>query len=107
MAARNTSLSSEVDLLALIGEGAYGEVFRAKWMGKNVAAKRIKKAYFSNDYDHRQKEFFVKKFKDECQILEEVKHPNIVEFYRVIAPPGESPLILMELLDKDLASSMN
>lgn len=98
------SLQNEVQLIALIGEGGFGEVFRAEWMGRQVAAKRIKESHFVNDYNQRRKEFLVKKFKDECQLLQIVKHSNIVEFYRVIAPPGESPIIIMELLDRDLAN---
>ena len=104
MAAGNTSLPDDVKQIAKIGEGAFGDVFRVEWRGKPAAAKIIKKYLFDTEYNHTQKQLFVEKFKAESRLLAGLEHANIVQYYDVYARPGQSPVIIMELLDKDLAS---
>ena len=101
----NASSVDEVKLGEKIGEGAFGEVYRAEWRKKQVAAKRIRPIFFENDYYGTVRTDFIKKFKAEWELLEKLKHPNIVEYYTVVVPPtNEPPIIVTELLDCDLAN---
>ena len=47
---------------------------------------------------------FLEKFKSEWELLSNLKHPNIVQYYTVILPPTpETPIIVTEPLACDLA----
>jgi len=96
--------TSSVELGDKIGDGSYGEVFKAVWQGKQVAAKRIRPIFFEGDYDGSIRADFLKKFKSEWEILRSLHHDNIVQYYTVILPPApETPIIVTELLECDLA----
>lgn len=99
----NTSSVDEIKLGDKIGDGAYGEVFKAVWCGKPVAAKRIRMVFFESDYDGSLRAAFLEKFKSEWEILRSLKHHSIVQYYTVILPPSpETPIIVTELLERDL-----
>ena len=98
MAVGHINAYNEIDLIEKIGEGTYGEVFRAEWKGKQVAAKQLKKHIFEIHFRSKIGE----RFKSECQLLEQTKHPNIVTFYTVIALQDQPPVIVTELLECDL-----
>ena len=100
----NTSSVEEIKLGDKIGDGSYGEVFKAVWCGKQVAAKRIRAVLFEGDHDDSIKATFLEKFKSEWEILRSLQHDNIVRYYTVILPPApETPIIVTELLACDLA----
>ena len=100
----NASSVQDIKLGNKIGDGAYGEVFKAVWSGKQVAAKRIRAVFFEGDYDGSIRAAFLEKFKSEWELLSSLKHPNIVQYYTVILPPTpETPIIVTELLSCDLA----
>lgn len=100
----NTSSAEEIKLGDKIGEGSYGEVFKAVWNGRRVAAKRIRPVFFEGDYDGSIRAAFLEKFKKEWEILRSIEHKNIVQYYTAIIPPSpESPIIVTELLENDLA----
>ena len=62
---------------------------------KTVAGKRFRLALVDGDAK--------KKFSDECEILAMVNHPNVVAFVGVCLLPNEKvPMILMELMEKNL-----
>ena len=87
-----------------IGEGSLGEVFKAVWRGKQVAAKRIRPIFFEGDHDGSIRALFLEKFKSMWEILRSLQHDNIVQYYTVILPPApETPIIVTELLECDLA----
>nr|XP_009762120.1 PREDICTED: seven transmembrane domain-containing tyrosine-protein kinase 1-like isoform X2 [Nicotiana sylvestris]XP_016482491.1 PREDICTED: serine/threonine-protein kinase STY8-like isoform X2 [Nicotiana tabacum] len=69
----------EVDMkdAALIGEGAYGEVYLVKWRGTEVAAKTIRASIASNPM---VKNAFLK----ELALWQKLRHPNIVQFLGVL-----------------------
>lgn len=100
----NTSSVDEIKLGDKIGDGSYAEVYKAVWCGKQVAAKKIRPVFFEGDYDGSIRTAFLEKFKSEWEILQSVKHENIVQYYTVIIPPSpETPIIVTELLECDLA----
>ncbi|XP_027037269.1 probable serine/threonine-protein kinase DDB_G0271682 [Pocillopora damicornis] len=98
----NISSIEEIEFGDKIGEGSYGEVWKAVWKGKQAAAKRILPILV--DLDDSQREAILAKFKQEWEILCSIQHENIVQYYTVIHPPSpESPIIVTELLECDLA----
>ena len=100
----NISSIEEIEFGDKIGEGSYGEVWKAVWKGKQVAAKRILPILVMEDYDVSQRKAILAKFKQEWEILCSIRHKNIVQYYTVILPPSpESPIIVTELLECDLA----
>ncbi|KAA1111894.1 hypothetical protein PGT21_014803 [Puccinia graminis f. sp. tritici] len=63
-----------------LGEGSFGSVYRAQYLGLPVAIKEI---IPRTDYDVE------KYFARECKILREARHPNIVQYLGLcLAPPS-------------------
>ena len=87
-----------------IGDGSYGEVFKAVWCGKQVAAKRIRPIFFEGDHDGSVRAALLEKLKSEWELLRSLQHDNIIQYYTVILHPApETPIIVTELLACDLA----
>ena len=61
---------SELKIEKKISEGSYGKIYRGRWRGTIVALKILK----SVEPDK------IEAFKRECYTMEELRHPNIVEF---------------------------
>lgn len=68
----------EIDFTQLIiekkiAEGAFGEVYKASFLGKTVAVKRLKLNYKENvDWDH-----IIEKLQTEAAIMSQFHHPNL------------------------------
>lgn len=79
-------------ILAKIGAGAMGEVFRARdeRLGRDVAIKVIRSSSGANP-DH------LRRFEHEARAAAALNHPNIVAIYDV-GSAGDSPYIVSELL---------
>ena len=58
-----------------VGGGGYGEVFKANWIGTRVAVKRFGKRYMSRKA--------LKDFIKEIEMLNQLRHPNIVLYMGV------------------------
>jgi len=100
----DSSSVEEIKLGDKIGEGSFGEVFKAMWRGKQVAAKRIRPILFEGDHDGSIRDAFLETFQSEWEILRSLQHDNIVQYYTVILLPApETPIIVTELLERDLA----
>ena len=103
LTAETASVDETIRLGSKIGEGSYGEVFKAEWCGKQVAAKRIR-TWSKRDYYANKSATVLEKFLSEWEILCSLQHDNIVQCYTVIVPPApEMPIIVTELLECDLA----
>ena len=81
------SLQSHVkglEFLKEIGKGSYGIVYRAKWNGEEVAAKRFHPIFFENGFCEEN----LIDFQRERAVLEKTNHPNIVKLKTVLLPKG-------------------
>lgn len=55
-----------------ISEGGYGIVYRGRWKYTTVAIKEIKREIIEQDK--------LEEFKNECSVMEVIRHPNVVLF---------------------------
>src|SRR6266704_4598855 len=81
------------EILAQIGEGGMGEVYRARDMklGRDVAIK-VLPATFSADAER------LRRFEQEAQATGALNHPNILVIHHIGTHSG-SPYIVSELLE--------
>ena len=84
-----------------LGSGSYGVVCRAIWGQRLCAAKLLHPIFF-----HSNDPGFVttrRRFEQECQFLNDMKHPHIVEYLGTFHDPDSGLLVLlMELMDESL-----
>ena len=83
----------------LIGSGSFGNVYRAEWDGKPVAVKILHEHYFRESHSNNE---CLKKFEEECKILRELQHENVVKLLNFIISHKSPPMLITELLDCDL-----
>ncbi|PRP78057.1 hypothetical protein PROFUN_14031 [Planoprotostelium fungivorum] len=77
---------TELKDLNMIGSGAFGVVFKAKWRDISVAVKQIKAEYITEEQ--------LKAFLSEVAILQGLRsHPNVVLFMGVTFPPQPLSMI--------------
>ena len=88
----------------ILGTGSYGSVIKAKLDHLPCAAKLLHHLFFTSNDPHI--EDFIRRFKQECRILRQLKHPCIVQFLGVLEDPrprsGRRPILLMELMEESL-----
>src|SRR5947209_7774538 len=92
------------ELVAAIGAGGMGEVYRARdtRLNRDVALKVLPEA-FARDPDR------VARFKREAQVLASLNHPHIAHIYGLEGPTDQSQpaFIVMELVEgEDLAERL-
>lgn len=63
---------SDLQLDRKISEGGYGIVYRGRWKHTTVAIKEIKREIIEQDK--------LEEFKNECAVMEVIRHPNVVLF---------------------------
>lgn len=82
----------------VLGRGLYSSVVEVEYCGLKCAGKKI----------HDQgKSQIIQRFEEECQLLSQLRHPNIVQFLGVYFPPGERvPILVMERLQTNLTSTI-
>ena len=87
------------------GSGAYGVVHTVRVGGTKCIAKRIHRILHDREVPPRQQDFIRQKFRDECRMLSELRHPNIVHFVGVHYGRNKYDIsLIMEALDTDLRS---
>ena len=110
---------SEIDLNALrvqvegldleenkLGSGAYGVVYLVTVNGKRCIAKKLHNLLIHavKYYPQGQDDSIVRKFKNECRILSQLEHSNVVKFEGVHFGRDENDIsLIMERLHCDLA----
>ena len=84
-----------------LGRGSYATVEEVDYMGLKCAGKKIHKTLLQRGSISYPQE----RFEEECKILSQVRHPNIVQFLGVFFVKGEDiPMLVMESLPTNLTS---
>ena len=79
----------------VLGSGAYGNVVKAT-LDKNPCAAKILHRLIVESHGLSD---FISRFQQECQILRDLNHPNIVQFLGVVQDPTTNkPILLMEMM---------
>ena len=85
----------------ILGTGSYATVFKLDYLGLKCAGKKIHELLLGLGSDAVT--YTLRRFKDECEILSQVCHPNIVQFLGVFYQPGDNiPILVMEFLPLNL-----
>ena len=104
---------SDIEIGDELGRGAYGRVFKVKYLGVYYAAKQIHSvllashAYVSPTRG-RERNPIIQGFVDEIKLCSTLSHPNIVQYRGIFYEQSQSdqdvhvPVMLMELMDSSL-----
>lgn len=68
------------------GAGGYGEVYRARWRGTEVAVKMIPPASFTKEA--------ARSFIDEVRVMTALRHPNVVLFMAACTKPPKLYIVM-------------
>ena len=83
----------------IVGKGPYCVAMKATLDQMPCAAKSLHRWLFT----HPRSTKLITQFQQECQILQDLKHPNIVQFLGVVQDPSTSQqFLLMELMKETL-----
>ena len=86
-----------------LGSGSYGKVCKAKFNELPCAAKLLHIILFQ--FEDPQSQTIRRRFEQECEILKNMRHPNVVQYLSVTHDPQSGlPILLMELLDGNLTN---
>ena len=86
-----------------LGRGSYAVVYTAKYKGLTCAAKKLHEQLYQQGLGYA-----VRRFQEECALLSQLRHPNIVQFLGVYHQPGYIlPALVMEYLPLTLAQCLD
>ena len=81
------------------GRGSYGVVLRLEYRGLKCAGKQLYPVLYEQGVGDT-----VRRFEEECRLLAQMRHPNIVQFIGVYFEEGSCvPILVMEFLPTTLA----
>ena len=84
-----------------LGHGSYATVLELEYMGLKCAGKKIHELLL----EQGDASYTVRRFEEECRLLSQVRHPNIVQFLGVYFQRGvRAPILVMEFLPTNLTS---
>ena len=88
----------------VIGCGSYADVLQLNYMGLKCAGKKIHPLLLKGE----QADYILRRFAEECHLLSQVRHPNIVQFLGVYIQKGTTiPILVMEYLPMTLTSCID
>ena len=96
----------------VLGIGSYGKVCKAKCDDLLCAAKLIHEILFDPTAQQliaaqRQHRLPMRRFEQECEFMNSIRHPNIVQYLGLYQDPDTGlPALLMELMDDSLTHSV-
>ena len=98
-----------IDKTQLLGQGAYGAVYKAKCDQLPCAAKVLHPTIL--DPEDPGAGTIMRRFQRECSFLGNIRHPNIVQYLGMTTSRDpesrlELPVLLMELLDESLTKML-
>ena len=84
-----------------LGHGSYASVMEVEYMGLKCAGKKIHEILL----EQGDASYTIQRFEEECRILSQVRHPNIVQFLGVYFKHNERvPTLVMEFLPMNLTT---
>ena len=84
-----------------LGHGSYATVLELEYMGLKCAGKKIHELLL----EQGDASYTVRRFEEECRLLSQVRHPNIIQFLGVYFQPRvRAPILVMEFLPTNLTS---
>ena len=84
-----------------LGHGSYATILELEYMGLKCAGKKIHEVLLKQG----DTSYTVRRFEEECRLLSQVRHPNIVQFLGVYFQQGvRAPILVMEFLPTNLTS---
>ena len=84
-----------------LGHGSYATVLELEYMGLKCAGKKIHELLLRQG----DASYTVRRFEEECRLLSQVRHPNIVQFLGVYFQQRvRAPILVMEFLPINLTS---
>ena len=84
-----------------LGHGSYATVLELEYMGLKCAGKKIHEVLLKQG----DTSYTIRRFEEECRLLSQVRHPNIVQFLGVYFQQGvRAPILVMEILPTNLTS---
>jgi serine/threonine protein kinase len=84
-----------------VGSGAFAIVLEVEHNGQKYAGKRIHDVLMDGEYGDDGN--CIRRCEEECRLLSQLRHPNIVQFVGVYFRQGEQvPILVMELLPTNL-----
>ena len=87
----------------VLGHGSYATVYELQYKGLKCAGKKIHEVLLRQGASS----YSVQRFGEECSLLSQVRHPNIVQFLGFCHESGvELPILVMEFLPTTLAASI-
>ena len=97
----------QIDKSQPLGHGSYGAVYKAKCDQLPCAAKVLHPTIVDpSNYDPGAVRI-MDRFRQECALLESIRHPNIVQYLAMtVDPESRLPVLLMELLDESLTKML-
>ena len=82
-----------------LGHGSYATVLELEYMGLKCAGKKIHEVLLSLGTSSHT----IKRFEEECRLLSQIRHPNIVQFLGLYLESDEEvPFLVMEFLPTNL-----
>ena len=84
-----------------LGHGSYATVIELDYMGLKCAGKKIHEVLLRQG----DTSYTVRRFEEECHLLSQIRHPNIVQFLGVYFQQGvQAPILVLEFLPTNLTS---
>ena len=87
-----------------LGHGSYATVLKVDYMGLKCAGKKVHEALLRQG----DTSYTVCRFEEECHLLSQVRHPNIVQFLGVhFERRVHAPILVMEFLPMNLTTCID
>ena len=87
-----------------LGHGSYATVLELEYMGLKCAGKKIHELLLRQG----GASYTVRRFEEECRLLSQVRHPNVVQFLGVhFQQRVPAPILVMEFLPTNLTSCID
>ncbi len=85
-----------------LGRGSYAVVIELEYQGLKCAGKKLYRVLYETGSGHAARRYL-----EECRLLSQTRHPNIVQFWGVCFEEGSQfPILVMEFLPTNLTSCL-